>query len=287
MDVFKKNNPMRQSILLLLLCTLFSPAFAGKTLDLTEALSAGYVTLRAEGTGGHTENSLSLKIENLHRKNWTLRIPAGFRFISQDSSEQDLLVVRDRTVELEKGKGRTVRLYAFCMQARHVSPRPGSAFLAASLVSGSLLELARHLDAHRYEDGEVQDAIWAVTDAHPLTHIGDPDLVLFVSQLLGKPLPGYTIDHHGQARPGEIAYRPEPAVVRGVFTYETDRDRPATFGLYDAQGERLLTGFEDQPQRAGRHKFTFRFEIRQIPAGTYYVRMVSQGEVLGELEVTF
>lgn len=278
---------MRKFSLLLLVFLPIHLLLAGSTYDLAEALEKGFVKLEASGTGGHTNQSLSIRLTNLHKKKWELVIPAGFLFQSQDTSEQDLLVVRARTLKMEKGKNPKLRLHALCTQANNASPGLGSTFLAYQLASGPLLSLAQYLHKKRLSDAEAQDAVWAITDNHPISYIGNSDLAAFMAELLGKRLPGYTIEHQGRSRPGQPAFRDEPALVHGLLEYQTSTDCQASFGLYNAEGEQVVVGFENQTQRAGRHRFKFHFEILNLPKGKYYARMTSGDAVLGEMEVAF
>ena len=266
------------------------PSFALTTKDFTlpEAIAQGLVQLQSSGEGGHSGKSLKLVIQNNQKKKLRLHIPAGLIFHSQDTSEQDLIVINSRAVEFEKAQKRTIRLYGMCTQASNSSPGTGSAFQMGSMASGNLGKLVSFIDEKRITEQSAQYAIWAITDTHSLANIDHPELLIFTAKLLGKIPPEYTLVHApSRSRPGAPAFVPRPSVVKGTFRYQTDKDIKASFGLYNDEGALLHSFFDDQAQRKGHHQFKFHFEINNLPSGKYFARLMNGVEVVRELEVEF
>src|SRR5690606_30835552 len=104
---------MRPIILLLLLLT--AGAASASTID--SLLKAGKIRATITGNGGHTLQSLRLKVKNLSGKIMKLVVEPGRTFISVDTTEQDLIVVKALLAELQAGAESEFVLDAFCMES--------------------------------------------------------------------------------------------------------------------------------------------------------------------------
>ena len=259
-----------------------------KTIDIREAVKSGWVTLTVEANGGHSGKTIRIRVQNLKKKKFQLYVPVGLVFTSVDSTEQDLIIIQERLLALDKKQKRTFTLYGMCIQANNSSPRKESLFeLSTAESSDNLMKLTAYIDKNALRTSAAQYAIWAVTDNKRVENIGERDLAIFTAELLGKPIPTYYIRHARQSRPGQMAFIDNPSTIEGKFKYKSDEMRKVSFGMYGADGKLLYTAFENQEQKAGHHKFKFLFEVRNIPKGKYYARLMSEGEILKELAVEF
>ncbi len=258
-----------------------------KTIDIRAAIKSGLIEVTPVGQGGHTDKCIRLSLKNLKKKKLEIFVPAGLIFNSIDTFKQDLIIIQDRMLVLEKFQKRSFSLYAMCIQASNASPSKESLFKTGPEAEGNLLKVVKFVDEKNIRTNAAQYAIWAVTDNKRIENINHRELAIFTAELLGKPIPKYIIQHATQSRPGQRAFQDRPAVISGTFNYKSSLERKVSFGLYDADGSLLHAGFEDQIQKKGEHKFKFRFEVRHIPKGKYYARLVSEGEVIEELEVEF
>lgn len=282
-----KHTKMLRTILLSFsLLFLYNFSFS-KTIDIREAIKSGILRVVPEANGGHQERCIKLKLENLKKKKLEVFVPAGLIFHSVDSVVQDLIVIQERMLVLDKLQKRSFSLYAMCIQAGNASPSEGRLFETGPLADGNLLKVVEFVDKNNIRTSPAQYAIWAVTDNKRIENIRHPELAVFTAELLGKPAPKYFIHHANVNRPGERAFQDRPSIISGTFKYKSDRDRKVSFGLYDANGKLLHSAFEDQLQKKGGHKFKFRFEVRNVPKGKYFARLMWEGEILEQLEVEF
>lgn len=260
-----------------------------EVVDLSAALKKGLIQVRIDAQGGHSGEAISVAIGNKGKKNLEIRIPAGQIFQSADSSLQNLMVLEEKLLTLEAGKTRPVGLYTACVEAGDGSPLAGSVFNLGLLAGGHLLKIAQYISEHRlFSDPSAQNAVWAVTDGHPLTYINHEGLANFVAETLGKSPPEYAILHQQPSTPGEPAFRHAPAKLEGVFKYDLPRELLVSFGLYNDKGEAVHHFFKDRKQLRGYHKFRFTFEIRNLPPGKYAVRLVEKdGTAIKSMEVEF
>jgi len=280
-------NFMRNLIFLFCLCLQSNMLLFAKPVPLTEALEKGWVKVKASGNGGYTNLSLKVSFENSYNRKLELIVPAGYLFYASDSTYQDLIIVQDRLVAIEKGMRKSASLHAMCIRANRASPLVGLAFSSAGMATGVLLQVAQYINAQKlHESGAAQHAVWAVSNNHGLEGIGDPNLAKFTAELLGKPVPTYHIQYEEADRPGEIAFRNEPVAVSGTFEYENSADFIATFALYNEAGERVFTFFENELRKPGKHRFRFNFKTNRLPSGQYFTRLTdSTGKVYGGVPI--
>jgi len=278
---------MRKLLTPLVFLMFISNLSYSKSIGLIDALEKGWISLEAEGTGGHQDRSLRLKILNQKKKKLEINIPAGLIFHSQDSLLQDLIITQSQLFALEKNQKRSIRVYGMCIQASNGSPRENSSFNYGGHAERKLAKLVRYIDLKNIKNYSAQEAIWCITDKHRLEFIGDPGLAVFVAELLEKPIPNYYIQHARQERHGQAAFVERPSIIKGSFKYQNDMDRTVSFGLYDGEGDLRYLAFENQEQKKGFIKFKFYFEVRNIPKGTYYARLKSGDELVSEMKISF
>ena len=63
---------------------------ANSPTDLASLLRNRQLALNVKGVGGHSGECVNVSVHNLRSDSLTVRIPAGWRFVSQDSTLQDL-----------------------------------------------------------------------------------------------------------------------------------------------------------------------------------------------------
>ncbi len=262
-----------------------------QAIPLGDAIKKGYLSLTATGNGGHSGESLHLKMENRTKKQLNVLVPAGQVFESGDSSLQNLMVGKEETFLVEVGKTRTANLFGFCVEANDGSPGEGSGFNLGKMAEGNLLKMARYLSENNmHTNPAAQFAVWAVSDAERLEGIGDPALAKFTADMLGKPVPEYNIQYHqpqDRLLPGQPANWREAMALNGLFYYDLGSDTKVDLGLYNEQGELVHALFKNRLQKRGSHKFHFNFEIRGLEKGKYFVRLTRGGQVLKELAAEF
>ncbi len=265
---------------------------SAQVLDIADAVRKGYLSVSAEGAGGHDGECLKLNLKNKSKKKLEVRVPAGQIFEPGDSSLQNLMVSKEESFFVESGASRIAKLFGFCIEASDGSPGENSIFKMGKLAEGNLLKMAKYLsDNNLHQNPSAQYAVWAVTDADRLEGIGDPTLTKFVADMLGKPMPEYHIEYQAQPQdrilPGQPANWREAFAMNGLFYYDLATDQQVDFGLYNEAGELVHALFKNRLQKRGSHKFKFEFEIRGLPKGKYFARLTNKENVIKELAVEF
>ncbi len=269
--------------LLLFPLTIFS-----KVIDLNEAIQQNLVSIKVVGEGGHSGKSLKISFLNMGKKDLEIRVPAGQIFHSEDSTLQDLIIIKEKQLAIEGKQKRLGKFFGLCTQAGNGSPRPGSLFNLGVMATGTLLKVAQYIsEKNLQEDRGAQSAIWAITDGHRLENIANMELANYVAEILGKTPPEYAVIHQNRSLPGQPAFQENPVSMEGIFKYELPKDQLVSFGLYDENDELIHTFRENTRQIKGYHKFKFFFEIRNLPKGKYSVKLTGKEGIIREMDVEF
>lgn len=280
---------MKSTGILLALSMLvwFNPLFAAKSYPLLEAVELGLITVTVEGKGDHVGKTLSLKVENLQKKTLEIVLEAGLKFHSFDTIVQDLILTKGRTFEIDGHATRRYSLYGMCIQQNNVGPGAEELFSLGIMAESPLLDVAQYISQKNYQNSAGQSALWAVTDGAKIASIHDDDpavtkdLQLFMSKLLDKPLPWYSIQYRDNPDP-RVVFTNNPAVVHAKFRYQLDKQTTVSLAIFDSTGTVVKMIGENMQQRPATHELKFKWETSHIPHGIYYVRVYSDEAIIEE-----
>lgn len=269
----------------LLLLVLFPSKPATYTLQ--EALDKELIELKSIA---YTEDSrLAIGLKNPHkRKDIRITFPVGLHFASQDTSEQDQVIMRERNFIVRASRSLTARLPSYCTQASNRSPRKNSLFTLKQAPLPKAEALGTYLKRYRDEDYLTQHSVWVLTDNHDLRGLHHPDprerlaILKFMSELTGKPIPGYTVRYR-MPRAGQVAFNAEAISLHGEHRYDVQAEGRYTTNIYNEEGELVQKGFQEMLQRPGRVRFEFTLEARDLPKGKYVSRVYRGEELVHEV----
>lgn len=257
-----------------------------KTYSLQEAIKKNIIKLEEVVYAG--ENKLRIKITNPHkRKSVKIHFKTGLQFASRDSSEQDRIILDERTILVKAGETKVPSFANYCTQASNRSPKKGSFFDLKEQADGKLLELAAYLADIDDINYMAQQAVWVVTDDHDLKGLYHANAMTaikiqkFVAKLTGKPLPKYTI-RYKDGRENEVAFTGEAVLICGVHEYRLEKDVLVSCKIFNEAGEMVQEVFKDMEQRAGGNRFSFKLKALDLPKGKYVSKVFIDGEVFQE-----
>ena len=258
-----------------------------QTYDLEEALAKEMIVISDISYLGDKTLKVRMKNES-KKKDVKVHVPSGTQFASLDSTEQDQVILKGRTILVRAGSTGGARFTSYCTQADHLSPGQGSTFALKPRAEGRLLDLAHFLGGMRDVDYTAQQAVWVITNDHDLRglHHEDPAKALriqeFMQELTGKEAPAYTVRYR-ESRERQVAFTRESITIHAVHEYDLEKDGLFTCRIYNEAGEVVQEVFVDQPQRKGHIRFSFRLQTRVLPAGKYVSRVFRDGELFREL----
>jgi hypothetical protein len=279
---------MRTSLCTLPAALLSLHVAANSPADLSSLIRNKQLSMSVTGAGGHTGESVRVKLNNLGGDPLNVRIPAGWRFVSQDSTLQDLLVVEEEVLALAPKAAGTVTCRAFCCEASMGGPGEGSVFNAGTMASEPLQKLARFIAAERYPDGAIQQAVWAVSDGNDLSGISSDTeestrkLREFVSTVTGRPIPWYTTTY-AEPREGRV-FNPTPQHLMGRVEFTQQHAGILSIVVKDAQGRTVYVLDEGRDLRQGFYKIQVEVTVHGWEKGTYAICFATDGVLLKKQE---
>lgn len=254
-----------------------------------QAAKKGMVKFTIKGKGGYTGEVIQMKVKNLYAKRFKLKLPAGHRLDSKDSTQQDILVTKPEEFVLNAKEERTISVWGMCCQAHNGSPNEKSEFRIGRMADSLLIKLAQFIDANKlHKSYTAQSAVWVISDNNRMESISGSDkeevksVQEFVSKLTGKPMPKYTIDYEQEAG---RAFSGKPKELKGAIAYYLNANALVTCGVYDQRGKIVELFFRDKPRDPGHHVYEFTFHTSGIPNGAYYVKVFADGQLKAEEKV--
>ncbi|MCC6413235.1 MAG: hypothetical protein IT270_16345 [Saprospiraceae bacterium] len=277
----------------LLLVSAAAPLFAQKTTPtytLAEAVAQKLIDFKLEGAGGHTGESLTLNCRNMKSTSFRIKIPIGQMMEPSDSNLQTLVIAEEMTFAMQSKASRALKLKAFCAQAGDGSPSEGSLFAVGAMGPEKLVQLLKFVTENNIvNDGDIQSAVWCVTNGHHPASIGDAKLKTFTATLVGRDVPQYRIRYHTEdPQPGQRADWGKALVVESQFQYTLEKDTKLDMLLLDGEGKTIKVLRKDELAKAGEHRSGMKLEVYNLDPGKYTVRLQKKnGEVIKDMLVEF
>ncbi len=279
------------NLLVLALSITEVPVFAGQIFSIEEAEKKGLIKLSIKGKGGHLGNVIEMKIKNLTTKKIDLKIEAGRILDSKNNSEQDIMLTKSQELIMAPNQLQTLNLFGMCCQAHNASPQSNSDYKVGKLADTTLIKLACFIDKNKYHSSyTAQQAVWTISDNNSLASISDGDAEMvnslrnYVSKITGRPIPSYNITYR-QENARDLLGR--ATKIEGIFDYSFTANCHATLAIYDSQGHLVQLIFENISHEKGEYNLFYTFRTRNLPKGTYYARMNSDGHLYKEMPIEF
>lgn len=264
---------------------------AGEKISVETAAKKGLIKLVIKGKGGYTGNVIAMNVKNLTNQNLELKVEPGRRLDSKVNSEQDVLVVKKEEIFLAANQEKNINVYGMCCQAHNSSPKKDSEFLVGKMGDSLLIKLASFIDSNKYYASDAsQDAVWAISDNYSIAGISGADdketsaLRNYVSKITGRPIPKYNLTYCDASSSN---LRGHVSRVDAVFNYTLTEAGRVAVNIYDSNGNLVQVIQAEMPNNKGEYVLYYVFRTRNLSPGTYYTRMLQNGEVKKEDEIEF
>ena len=255
-------------------------------LSIEKAIKSGIIEAKIASRGGHSGNCLVANLKSHCAKDTFIYFEAGRRIDSDDSSLQDILLVRDQMIAISPGQEKKVNLFGYCCQVHNHSPAAGSRYSAGKMADSPLVTLACFLNLHReIPANSVQHAIWSISDNIPVAsvHESDPykisDLTKLLAKLKGIEIPWYSLTY---ATDSLHLFSGVAKELFGEIPYYIPNNSEVSMVVYDVSGKVVKVIFEDVPHNPDQYYYAFSMEVSGLPAGKYFVRIFAGGQKKAE-----
>lgn len=276
-------------ISLVLLFAIASTLFAKKdTVSVERAFNVNLIKLEIKGKGGYQGNCIAMQMNSLLNDSLIIFVEAGRRLDSKDSSQQDILVVRDMFVTLPPNQKKLVDVTGFCCQAHNGAPGVNSVFLVGLLAEKNLLSLGRYLNTAKLSDNSIQNAVWCISDNNELSSVTEDGteesskLRKFLAKLKGIEVPWYNIFYKKNKN---MLFSFIPEKVTGTIDYYITDFSEVLVNIRDIQGTVVKSFQVGSDVERGNHTFNLDWDASGVPKGKYTLFVYENGRKLKELPI--
>lgn len=248
---FRQNKVKRQrhiiKITALTVLLLFgaSSTFAIEQYKLDQLKKDPQFAVSIAANGNYSGNSIELEIRSTNKRDVELLIPTGTVFYTSDEGDQILIVVEDQLVQITKGQTNRKTIDGFCTESS--DGIPGSEMTMAFMPTKreQLQKLANFINENKgFEDHEIQEAVWCVSDKQSLANIysEDPErsvkLTQFVADLTGQKATWNKVKRSHAQSGGFI--QTAPLLVTGKVHFSTSKQSTLKSKIIDDDGNMLF-----------------------------------------------
>lgn len=269
-----KNKFLIASIL------LFAHVDFSNAQSIETLMQAGKVDAKFTSLGGHSGDCIELSMQNATNDTLQVLIEPGRRLQAADSTDQDILLVKEYRIRLLPKAKMLHKLYGFCCQLHDHSPSKGNAFSVGKMAQSGLLALSRFLASKKIDDNNMQQAIWAISDSISVSGIQrggtaeNAELLKLVCEIRNVPVPWFTTNY-GSINGSNLLGTPE--WVLGDLHYNLSENTTITVIVRDWNGIVVQTLAEDIPKNPGKQVYNAQINVVNLKPGKYTIYILSDG----------
>ncbi|MBD3638276.1 MAG: hypothetical protein HUJ25_13065, partial [Crocinitomicaceae bacterium] len=264
---------------LLLISSLFWAAHIyAHSIDTTQYISVEKlvsqqtISAKFEGLGGHSGNCMKVIIENHSSDSAYVWIEGGRRLFSDDSSLQDIFLIKNTALAIAPLDSKSTPLYGFCCQAKNGGPGSKSTFQVGKMAPPKWVELANFVEKYEFPTGAVQQAVWVLSDHHEIStvHHTEPEVIAplkrKLAELLGMPVPWYSVIY---AKDSASVFSNRPEKIYGDMDFYINTNAVVSAVVKNQYGENVSFPIRETSYDPGTYTFTFQQRLEGWEPGRY------------------
>lgn len=248
-----------------------------KEFTLQEIMRDPKFTVTSIANGGHSKNSVKLKIKSQLKKNINVIIPAGTLFHPINNSQQTLVAPVEQILAI-KPSVNNFTLNGFCTEANDACPKKDGAFTIGVSDNEKLTKLFKFIKDNEVDVHNMQEAIWCITDNESIANVYTKDTAVnsklkkLLSELTNQKIPWYntrrnlTVDTYGNINRN-------PVELKGEIVFSTTKKTIIKSKITNEQGELMHNYNKDftVPRAIKDIELTFSLSVKGWEKGKYYV----------------
>ena len=257
-----------------LLLIFVQPLSANGT-SLNELVGNGTIVLTLTASGGHTASCITLTAKNLSDKHVITSLSPGHTLWPDDEGQQSIVVTQELMLAMHPDQVIERQVYGFCFESLDAGPSGGSKYQLGPIIEGTLSSLARFLNQNRdLPVSAQQQAIWVVSDCHPLSSIQVRDtetesLASFVADALGLERPWYTTEH---MKTVDQLFTRQVERIYGEMPFEVQQYVTLSISIVDEDGRVMKHLVRSARYGPGSYTQPLDLFVIRWPPGEYVVR---------------
>jgi hypothetical protein len=258
-----------------------------KKLGIEDAVNKGMIRATVKGNGGHGGECINLNIISTASVDTTIYVEAGRRLNSEDSTVQDILVVKEIQILVKAGEEKNVNLYGFCCQATNHSPSKDEKFDIGHMADSGLVKLSQFLNKNTFDDNIIQNAVWVISNDHPLSSVGSSNInkrkelkklhnLLATIKHLPVDFSWYSLTFKTDTA---RLFSGVPDSLYGDIEYSVWKNSSVSLTLSDSIGHVVKRFFTNKPQNPEKYTYEIKTSVFGYPKGKYFVRLFANDQM--------
>ncbi len=241
-------------------------------LSISKQIESNKLAAVIKGKGGYQENCLSFELKNLTRDSLFIKLEPGRRIVCEDSSFQDIFIVKEKMIILPPLASLNTEGYGFCCRASKGSPAKNSKFNIGYMAPPAWIELAEVINQNNFPTNAIQSSIWVLSDNHSIASIHyekmeEIDLLRrTVAKIKGVELPWYTITYEKDTA---MLFSERPEKLFGKINFYTNKNAIISINIRSPKGRLMTTLIEEERKNQGNHEYKLDLNIKGWPKGEY------------------
>jgi hypothetical protein len=257
-----------------------------KKLTLGDGLKSGMFKASVKGKGGHTGDCILMNIVNTSSLDTTIYIEAGRRLNSVDSTVQDILIVKEIPLLVRAGEEKNINIFGFCCQATNHSPSKDEDFEIGEMADSNLVKLAVFLSKNTFDESIMQNAVWVVSNNHPLSSVGSSNankrkelkkLHNLLAAIKNLPLDFSWYSLTFKTDTARL-FSGVPDSLYGDIDYSLWNAVPASLLITDDRGHVVHRFFTEKIHNPNNYSYEVKLSVDGWPKGKYYLRLVANNQ---------
>jgi len=252
-----------------------------KYISIEKAIEKGLVSAKISGKGGHKGECIELNIESLIDNDTLVRIEPGRRLVSDDSTLQDILIIKEIQLFLAAREKKALSLFGFCCQATNGSPGKDAIFDIGFMEDSSIIILAEYLGKSGLPLGVMQSAVWVLSNNHSISSIHNDnendrnkmkELYGLIAGIKGLEFkfPWYTLKYEQDT---SLLFSNRPNKFFAEIDYNIAHSANVDLVIRDTLNRHVTNIFTNKPHHPNTYNYRFNLNVVQWPKGKYYLML--------------
>ncbi len=248
-----------------------------KFISIENHLKSGNITLKINSKGKYSGESIKMQIKNIKPDTLYILAEPGRRLISYDSTFQDILILKKYEIVLPPLAYTEISVYGFCCQSSNAAPKLNSKFNIGFMAPKPWIKLAEFVDKNNFPDYAVQNAVWVLSDNHPISSIHNekPDIVYplkkLVAELTNQELPWYSLTFKQDT---SVLFTGIPEKIYGQFSYTLKHNTVISINIRNSDGTVITNLIDRIAKGPGTYTYYLKLPVINWQKGDYSVYVI-------------
>ncbi|MEA3451133.1 MAG: hypothetical protein U9Q83_04440 [Bacteroidota bacterium] len=239
-----------------------------------ECLDSNFIQVEVSGNGGYQEECVILSVKNISSQDLKIKLEPGRRLISDDSTVQDILIVKEKQFLLAVGASFDFKGYGFCCQNYNSAPKKDSAFDIGYVENENFVKLANVINENNFPANAIQHAIWVLSDSISFSSVRTDnmeDIKILrntLADILNIEIPWYTLSYvQDTAR----LFSDRPKIIKGNFKYYVKNNSIITINVRNSNGQIVKVLVKEVAKNPGAYDHYLDMNVANWRKGKYSI----------------